>query len=215
MFQITVNPIDLNQEQREAVAALILNFPTTTQHHEEDEQPAVFTGLTVSPDEAFGPVLVAEAPAVTEAALDSKGLPWDDRIHASSRVKVADGTWRRKRGVDDATAAVIEAELKGIMPVVAEKISYIVPPPPVAEPVIAAVPPPPPPVPGPIAVPDRAAFVALVGRVTEILQNKKLTEDDLTACYKSVGVGSLSEMLKNSHFIPQVNSTIDSLLIAS
>jgi len=45
--------------------------------------------------------------------LDSAGLPWDARIHASSRAKIADGTWRMKRGVDDATVAAVTAELKG------------------------------------------------------------------------------------------------------
>lgn len=43
---------------------------------------------------------------------DAAGLPWDERIHASSKATVADGTWRKKRGVDDATVAAVEAELR-------------------------------------------------------------------------------------------------------
>jgi hypothetical protein len=31
--------------------------------------------------------------------LDSAGMPWDSRIHAATRTRVADGTWRQKRGV--------------------------------------------------------------------------------------------------------------------
>lgn len=44
---------------------------------------------------------------------DSKGMPWDGRIHSSTKAKVADGTWRYKRGVGDAHIALVEAELRG------------------------------------------------------------------------------------------------------
>lgn len=44
------------------------------------------------------------------AGVDSEGYPWDERIHASSRNTVADGTWRKKRGVDDALVASVRAE---------------------------------------------------------------------------------------------------------
>lgn len=43
---------------------------------------------------------------------DSTGLPWDERIHASSKALNADGTWRTKRGVDKALVAEVEAELR-------------------------------------------------------------------------------------------------------
>lgn len=46
--------------------------------------------------------------------VDSKGMPWDKRIHASSKATVADGTWRMRRGVDKAIIDVVEAELKGV-----------------------------------------------------------------------------------------------------
>lgn len=51
------------------------------------------------------PVLVEEE--VVEAAvgldgqLDSEGIPWDERIHASSKALVKGGVWRTKRGVDE------------------------------------------------------------------------------------------------------------------
>lgn len=44
---------------------------------------------------------------------DSAGLPWDARIHAASKATVADGTWRKKRGVSDEEVAAVEAELRG------------------------------------------------------------------------------------------------------
>ena len=45
--------------------------------------------------------------------VDSSGLPHDERIHAKTKNTLGDGTWRKRRGVDDATYAQIEAELRG------------------------------------------------------------------------------------------------------
>lgn len=44
--------------------------------------------------------------------LDSEGIPWDLRIHSSSREKVANGSWRVKRGVDKDLLAKIKAEYR-------------------------------------------------------------------------------------------------------
>jgi hypothetical protein len=50
-------------------------------------------------------------------AVDSSGLPWDERIHGLSadgtKPQNANGTWRKKRGVSDELVAQIEAELRG------------------------------------------------------------------------------------------------------
>lgn len=51
-------------------------------------------------------------PNAAAPAYDSSGLPWDERIHAKSKATVGDGTWRKRRGVDDATVAAVEAELR-------------------------------------------------------------------------------------------------------
>lgn len=56
------------------------------------------------------PAAATPAPA---AAVDAKGLPWDERIHASSRAKIADGSWRMKRGVQSHVVEAVEAELRG------------------------------------------------------------------------------------------------------
>lgn len=46
-------------------------------------------------------------------ATDKNGLPWDERIHAGTKALNADGTWKKRRGVDDATVAAVTAELTG------------------------------------------------------------------------------------------------------
>lgn len=43
---------------------------------------------------------------------DSAGFPWNAEIHASSRATLADGTWKKKRGVSDELVAKVEAELR-------------------------------------------------------------------------------------------------------
>lgn len=81
------------------------------------------------------PAAATPAPA---AAVDSKGLPWDERIHASSRAKIADGSWRMKRGVEPALVTKVEAELRAQIPPAAPPTTFAaapangapVPPPP-------------------------------------------------------------------------------------
>lgn len=49
-------------------------------------------------------------------ATDKNGLPWDERIHAGTKALNGDGTWKKRRGVDDATVAAVTAELTGATP---------------------------------------------------------------------------------------------------
>lgn len=57
-------------------------------------------------------------PAPSSVETDTNGLPWDERIHSGpddKRPKNADGSWRKRRGVDDETVARVEAELRQVM----------------------------------------------------------------------------------------------------
>ena len=55
------------------------------------------------------------AVAVGNSAVDSKGTPWDSRIHSESRATVADGSWRKRRGVSDETFAEVMTELAALI----------------------------------------------------------------------------------------------------
>lgn len=74
--------------------------------------------------------------------LDSDGLPWDHRIHASSKKTLKSGQWRKKRGIEDDLVAEVEAELRAA---IAAPDAPAPPPPPAADEQTAAAPPPPPP----------------------------------------------------------------------
>jgi hypothetical protein len=78
---------------------------------------------------------VAAPPAPTNA-LDKRGLPWDQRIHASTKAKNADGSWRQKRGVDPAEVERVEQSLRELVaiPAVPQPIPPAVPAVPVAQP---------------------------------------------------------------------------------
>lgn len=88
---------------------------------DEDDQhvsqfhPVTGRNMTVEPEEA------THVEASTNPALDVRGLPWDERIHASTKAKLASGAWRSRRGVSDELVKQVEAELRGSpAPVVAD-----------------------------------------------------------------------------------------------
>lgn len=49
--------------------------------------------------------------------LDKEGLPWDGRIHASTKTFIADGSWKLRRGVDPSEVEKVKAQLKELMAV--------------------------------------------------------------------------------------------------
>ena len=88
----------------------------------------VATPILTNP--ANGPIPLAQNPAPVGAAhsapvvalspangveLDKNGLPWDARIHGSTKTKNSDGTWRAKRGVDNAMVLQVNNQLRQLM----------------------------------------------------------------------------------------------------
>lgn len=71
--------------------------------------PAPMQPASIPPSAATAPTAV---PGTVER--DSTGLPWDARIHASTKTKVASGAWTAKRNVDPAFKAQVEADLRGL-----------------------------------------------------------------------------------------------------
>jgi len=92
-------------------------------------------------------------------ALDSAGLPWDERIHAATKTTKGDGTWTGRRGgPKGAELAAIEAELRarvGAAPQPVPTPAVTPQPMPVAAPI-------PMPSPAPVAMDNGAGAVAAV-----------------------------------------------------
>ena len=57
--------------------------------------------------------------AAGAVTVDADGLPWDGRIHASTKGCNQDGRWKAKRNVDPALVAQVTAELRAAMGVIA------------------------------------------------------------------------------------------------
>lgn len=94
----------LKQDIQRVVSETIVPTPT----------PALVTvTVTNNTDDTAEVETVNDAPPAT----DKNGLPWDERIHAGTKALNADGTWKKRRGVDDATVAAVTAELTGATPV--------------------------------------------------------------------------------------------------
>ena len=103
-------------------------------------------------DTPTGPITLPSPPpaiALDPHTLDSSGLPWDERIHASSKAMTAKGLWRTKRNLPDGLQEEVELELRN-----KNKAAPLpIPPPPVGIPVAVAPPVYAPPAPAPVAPP--------------------------------------------------------------
>lgn len=108
--------------------------------------PALLAQLAAAmPPPVIPPAALLLSPPPSGAVeFDSKGLPWDERLHSSKKTKNADGSFKRKKGVDDATFEKIAAELRarsGAQAVSPGANSAIPPPPPnLAPPPVLTVP---------------------------------------------------------------------------
>lgn len=67
--------------------------------------------------ETYVDQVVANTNKINQAPpiVDSRGIPWDARIHSSTKELVKNGVWKRKRGMSDNESyiAQVEAELLG------------------------------------------------------------------------------------------------------
>lgn len=157
--------------------------------------------------------VAAPAPNTNSVQLDKNGLPWDGRIHASTKTKVADGSWKMRRGVEDAEVARVEAELRQVMGTAPVPNAAASPVAPVPAAPIAAPPSPPaapsapnvpsPTVPGNAPVVSAATIAAsappssaltfpqLVPKITAAVQQGRLTQQQVLAACNANGLPSL------------------------
>lgn len=53
------------------------------------------------------------AEITTDGQLDADGLPWDERIHSSSKKLTAKGVWARRKNIDDSVFNQVVNQLRG------------------------------------------------------------------------------------------------------
>lgn len=194
--------------------------------------PAAPSGIPVPPlaPTAPAPTPAAAAPAPTAPAaptspaggvdLDKSGLPWDVRIHAGTKTKNADGTWRQKRELDPTVKATVEAELRQLLAMNAAAAGNAQPPaaPPVSAPAQA-------PVAAPIAptaaapqpsTPETPAasgaspsefvwtFGALAERLTPLMVNNTISQERVAEVLKRHNLNAFGQLALVPNVIPAV-----------
>ncbi len=189
--------------------------------------PEVFTAPLADGAPSAAPVVpaVSPAPTIAPASHDSAGLPWDARIHASSRTTVANGTWRKKKNVPDETVAAVEAELRQAMAAPAATSALSPPPPaPVDQPVepdVAQVPDAPAPPPAAPAPPPAAGlsgpqlFAAFMGKVSAAQAAGKVTSADVASISSGLGLASTGMLMHRPDLIPTAEAQINALIEAA
>lgn len=181
------------------------------------------------------PAPVAPPPPASSSAVpasdierDSSGLPWDERIHSSSKDKIANGTWRKRRNVPDETFHSVTAELRNANAArtMAAAAPLVAPPPPVADPAPNVPPPPPaaivpPPPPAPVAAPavpaspaaaaesaasvytgDMAGFAKLTKWLSTAEPAGTITPTAKAEVCQQLGITSVRELVGNLALIP-------------
>jgi len=112
--------------------------------------------------------------------VDVNGIPWDARIHSSSRKCTKEGRWAYKRGGDKAQIPIVEAQLKKVISPTIE----------------AALPPPPP----PPQIEDFPSFMQWIVRQDPIFTNT----DGLNKLCEKFGMPSIALLASNPGKIPSL-----------
>ena len=151
----------------------------------------------------------ATQPPATTVALDSKDMPWDARIHAGTKTKLNDGTWKIKRSVDKAVVEQVEAELINLMsiepkaadnaPAIEQPTDPVVIPPPAATTTAPVV------IPPPAAEPEDAmTFAEFLKACSAKMTAGETSMDRILAVVTGKGVPSLQLVNSKPELIPEL-----------
>lgn len=153
--------------------------PSTADAAPSQTAPEASSGTPVAAPSAPAPMPVPPGAAPAENAApttaverDKDGVPWDHRIHAETKGKVADGTWRKRRNLPDGLHEQITAELKAVAGIQA--------PAPAPAPAAADA---------PVAPPTESPYAAFMGYLNTVMigTNPKLTVNELRASIAETG----------------------------
>ena len=142
------------------------------------------------------PAIAIASPPAPTGDVDSAGLPWDARIHAASKSKIGDGTWRMKKGVDEATKLAVVAELRGQAPMahLAAAPAPVAPPPaPLAMPVTPVAPVP--------ILPGLSPTTQLIIDISKATNLGKVSNAEMTAIANQLGLATLGEVQQHPELV--------------
>lgn len=202
--------------------------PTVPPNTVEFQQAGATVGTiqNVAPTEIYHPL-----PVIKAGALDSDGIPWDNRIHAAAKTQCKDGTWKLRPGVDKSIVDQVRAELKGVQSIPTPTPQEIPAPVNPASPLLPAesptvneldVPPAPPvsliappPAPEPVVAAPPATgpqppanFAEMLKWVGDLITAGKITADGVNAACASHGLPKFNLLAGRPDLIPAVWSTV-------
>jgi len=157
--------------------------------------------------EIFNPVNGLNLPPVPKPSveLDTQGMPWDVRIHARTKTKMKDGSWKKLRGIGPDVVKRVEGELKAVQNIPAPPPSVAVPVAPVtatavipAAPAVAAVP----------------GFTDLMALVTKSITEGTLKRDQVVEVLKPFGIPSLPLVSTRLDLIPAIMLALEGVINA-
>lgn len=190
-------------------------------------QTALAAGVPTPPPAAL-PHAVPTAPSVAAPTanaaptnpapgvdVDAEGLPWDARIHASTKTKLVNGNWKAKKGINDpALVERVRAELRATMAIPAPVAAAPAPAAPVPTPTpVAAAPAPfvPPVAPSPHVAPvapskpaDPVNFEQLMPRVTQAMHAGHLPADALQNAVTAYQLPNIPALAARPDMVPYV-----------
>jgi hypothetical protein len=119
---------------------------------------------------------------------DSVGIQWNIELHTRTKSRNADGTWKMKR--------TLESQPQSPQPTAAQIF---------AKPAAPVVPAPPAPEP-------QLTFPVLVGKITKLIQDMRLTQEQVIQAVQFVGLNSLYEVAASPHLLAAINDRIDQII---
>ena len=111
VLNMYIDPTNVEEVGR---AYEILGRLLTTEIEATDSESEDAHALLPDPGCRGGAVMPTEltTPTTPTVELDSEGFAWDQRIHSSAKSKIANGTWKVIRGIDQEFVAVVKKELR-------------------------------------------------------------------------------------------------------
>jgi 2-oxoglutarate dehydrogenase E2 component (dihydrolipoamide succinyltransferase) len=211
MFKLTIEAADLAdlEHKWEEAGQYLFGVSTPKPAAAPEETPAAappppppapVAPVAAPPPAPVAPVAPVAAPPAAaapaaQAEVDIEGVPWDERIHASSRAKLKSGQWRAKRGVDAQFAAGVRAEIlaaRGAQPAA-----------PVAAPPVAA-----PPAAGAV---DVQSTIVLASKLLAASQTPEMYTDisvRINAVMDAHGLESAVDIVKRPDLAPVVTDAL-------
>lgn len=142
-----------------------------------------------------------DAPDANAPSLDKRGLPWDERIHASSKALNADGTWRYRRNTPKETIEAVESELAPAndplaIPAMLDRRET---PAPAAIPVPTGAPC----APAPAAT--AVTYEQIIAKLTGLLSAGTMKPADMPDFWAKIGVAGAAELVGNQAALDKAN----------